>query len=272
MNPDSSNRPFVRRLPAPLIGTLRHLRDRWIGWRYHRDGMPWTINDLAVRVTPETRLRMGPLYDPPVAAHLARQMRPGQLVVNVGANLGVYVLQAAAWTAPDGRIIAFEPNPEARALLRRHLEMNRVEDRVVVEEAAVGGASGRATFWRSGSDGMSRLAGPNPRLDGAPTHSDEVDVVTLDDYWRDAERAPDWLIMDIEGFEPAALAGARALIQGTPGLSLVVEMHPDSWHLCDYDLDRTERLLAELGLRPVPLTGQRDPLRDHGMVELRRVG
>jgi len=272
MRPDSLLRRILHRLPRPVLDALRRLRDRWSVWRYGEGGMAWTINDLAVRVAPEHRLRMGPIYDPPVAAYLARRVSPGQLVVNVGANLGVYVLQSAAWTAPDGRVVAFEPNPESRALLRRHLVMNRIEDRVVVEPAAVGGAAGRATFWRSGSDGMSRLAGPNPRLDQAETLSEEVDVVTLDDYWRDAERPPDWLIMDIEGFEPAALAGARELILGTPDLGLVVEMHPDSWHLCGYDLDRTERLLAELGLRPVPLTGQRDPLRDHGMVALRRDG
>jgi hypothetical protein len=99
----------------------------------------------------------------------------------------------------------------------------------------------------------------------------KVPVVTLDGFCEARGLEPDWLFMDIEGFELAALAGARGLLsKGGGGPEVVVEMHPDVWASAGTTREGGEALLAELGLRAVPLMGQRDALGEHGIVHLER--
>jgi hypothetical protein len=96
-----------------------------------------------------------------------------------------------------------------------------------------------------------------------------VPTVTLDEYCAGEQVAPDWLFIDIEGFEVAALEGARQLIKARGGdMGVVVELHPNDWHAAGTGRAELERLLAELKLEAEPLTGQRDALGEHGLVYL----
>jgi FkbM family methyltransferase len=183
----------------------------------------------------------------------------------------VYVLQFARWSAPDGFVLAFEPNPGARVSLRRHIALNQLEARVEVDESAVGERSGTTVLFAEGANGMSRIAVPNPEL-GSRAKPIDVRIVTLDDVFRERSRDPDWLLIDIEGFELSALMGARRMIaRRGRSLGIVVELHPGAWSAAGADRDAAERLLDDLSLRAVPLTGQRDPLGEYGIVHLDHV-
>jgi FkbM family methyltransferase len=231
-------------------------------------GIEWKINGVVYRIDPHQRHRLGENYDSALAAYLRSQVQPNCLCLDVGANVGVYVLQFAHWSRPDGRVIAFEPNPAARAVLARHVEMNDLASRVQIVGAAVGDQSGEGRFFTAEADGMARLGEPN-RLLAESTTAITVPIVTLDDFCREHQLEPDWLFIDIEGFEIAALSGAREVIaRGRGKLRIIAEMHPNVWQSADTDRVRGESLLRELALRPVPLTGQADPLGDYGTVEL----
>jgi FkbM family methyltransferase len=236
-----------------------------------RDGIPWAINGVPCRIDPRQRQRMSRDYDRPVAEFLRPRVRPGAVCLDVGANVGVYVLQFAAWAGPTGRVVAFEPNPEACAVLARHVRYNRLDERVRFESLAVGAAPGKAILHAAGADGMSRLIEPNAALAGR-TRPLEVEVITLDHYCRAHGLRPDWLLLDVEGYEVAALQGASHLFRDRPELDAVVELHPDVWEASGTSRQEAERLLRDLGRRPVPLTGQADPLAEHGTVYLAREG
>jgi hypothetical protein len=76
-------------------------------------------------------------------------------------------------------------------------------------------------------------------------------------------------LIDIEGFELAALSGAARTIERRRGnLGLVVEIHPALWASAGNDRSDVERFLTETGLRAIPLNGQRDPLGEYGLVHL----
>jgi FkbM family methyltransferase len=263
------------RRTAQMIGReswlIRHMRPAYeslLDWSGGGAGVPWEINGVTYRIDPHHRHRLGQNYDAPVAAFLRERIKPGALCFDVGANVGVYVLQFARWSAPTGRVVAFEPNPGARVILHRHVRMNGLAERVRVVPAAVGETSGEEILYAAEADGMSRLGEPNKALAGNAC-AITVPVVTLDDYCTSEGLKPDWLFIDIEGFEIAALAGARELVQERRGeLGIIVEMHPNVWDSANTTRARAETLLAELGLRAEPLTGQRDPLSDHGLVHL----
>ncbi len=251
-----------------LIRRLRPAYESLLDWSSGGRGIPWAVNGVTYRIDPRHRHRLGHDYDPPVAALLRERVRPGAVCLDVGANVGAYVLQLAHWSRPDGRVIAFEPNPGARAVLERHIQLNGLGERVTVVPCAVGAEGGTATLYAAEADGMSRLAEPNAALAGQVKPL-AVPVVTLDEYCEKERVTPDWLFLDIEGFEIAALRGARGLIEKRrSALGIIVEMHPDVWGSANTPRPVAEATLAELGLRAVPLTGQRDPLGEHGQVYL----
>jgi FkbM family methyltransferase len=251
-----------------LVRTLRPAYESILDVSAKGRGIPWEINGVTYRIDPHHRHRLGQTYDAPVAAFIRERMRPGSICLDVGANVGVYVLQFAHWSGERGRVIAFEPNPSAREALQRHIELNDLSERVEVVPAAVGARCGSATLFAAGADGMSRLGAPN-ELIADRVEEISVPVVALDDFCEARGLRPDWLFMDIEGFEIAVLAGARQLIKERgPDLNIVVEMHPNVWVSADTTRIGAEQLLADLELYAVPLTGQTDPLNEHGLVHL----
>jgi FkbM family methyltransferase len=168
--------------------------------------------------------------------------------------------------APNSKIFAFEPNPDTRAFLERHVQLNGLTDRVTVEPLAVSDRRAEQEFFMLPGESRSRL--------GHAVHAevnkvDNVTTITLDDYIEQKSISPHWLLIDIEGYEIAALRGATKLIQRLRGeLTIVVEMHPNVWHESETSRSAAEQLLSELRLKAVPLSGQTDPLADYGIVHL----
>jgi FkbM family methyltransferase len=257
-----------------FVSSLRRAYESIEGWSTHCEGVPFRINGVEFRRDPHCRDRFPDdfVYEPKVAAFLRERIKPGKICLDVGANVGYYALQLAHWSAPGGRVVAFEPNPGPRAILERIVKVNRLASRVTVIPSAVAAVSGRAMFYspsngRRRLDGISRLGGP-AREFGADSSSAEVPVTTLDDYGAVSGSIPDWILIDIEGFELAALIGAKKTIAEYRGrLELVVEMHPDLWPDFPGSASAAD-LLDQLHLRPVPLTGQKDPLGQRGVVYL----
>lgn len=253
---------------SSLVRRLRPAYESLLDWSSAGRGALWTINGETFRVDPRQRHRLGQDYDAPVARFIRERLKPGAVCVDVGANVGVYVLQFARWSGPRGRVVAFEPNPSALAVLRRHVEMNELTERVTLVASAIGATEGHAALYAAEADGMSRLGEAN-RLIADRVTKITVPVMTLDSYCAANSLAPDWLFLDIEGFEFAALEGARALIRERgASLNLIVEMHPSVWASAETTRAGAESLLDELNLRAVPLTGQQDPLGEHGIVYL----
>jgi FkbM family methyltransferase len=251
-----------------LIRRLRPFYESFLDWSGKGMGIPWEINGETYRVDPHYRHCLGEHYDAPVAAFLRERVAPGALCLDVGANVGVYVLQFARWAGPAGRVVAFEPNPKARIILQKHVRMNGLAEQVAIVPSAVGTRAGEAVLYAAEASGMSRLGAPNKEIADRVSPI-TVMVVTLDEYCASQDLKPDWLFIDIEGFEIAALSGARGLIQSRRGeLGIIVEMHPDVWESANTTRSEAESLLEDLELSPLPLTGQADPLGDHGLVHL----
>jgi FkbM family methyltransferase len=195
-------------------------------------------------------------------------MKAGQCCLDIGAHVGVYALQIARWTAPAGRVVAFEPNPGTAAVLRRHLRINGLDDTVRIEEVALGRAPGTSVLFGESGSGLSRLAERNP--DGPPSaQAADVRVITVDGYCATHNLRPDWMLIDVEGFEFDVLAGAAETIRARgPALSIVAEIHPTLWPLTGWTASSAEALFQSLQRRAVPLVGQGDPLGEYGSIEL----
>ena len=233
-------------------------------------GIAWTINGEEYRIDPRRRRQLAHDYDAPVATYLRSRIRPGDLCYNVGANVGVYILQLARWAGPGGQVVAFEPNPHARQVLDRHIRWNALASRVNVVPAAVSDTPGHAELFADGADGMARLGAKNRHLE---TRAKPIGVnVTSLDHFVGEGPPPNWIVVDVEGYELAVLRGARRVLTGSGARPrIVAEMHPDVWPSLGESRDSAARLLRDLGLSAIPLTGQSDALAEHGNVALEPV-
>jgi FkbM family methyltransferase len=251
---------------SALIRGIRPMYESILMSIHEGKGIPWEVNRVSYRIDARERPRFAHNYEAQTAEFLAKRIQPGMTCFDIGANVGAYVLQLAHWSAPSGRIVAFEPNTGAREVLARHVEWNGIAGRVTVVPAAVSSAPGESVLYAEGADGMSRLAEANRGLRDRAVEI-VVPVTSIDTWCRANSLWPDVMLFDIEGFEIEALRGAREAIARTKPI-LAAEFHPNVWQTSNASREQAEAVLAELRLRPVPLSGQKDPLEEHGQVWL----
>jgi FkbM family methyltransferase len=140
---------------------------------------------------------------------LLHLLRPNDLFLDVGANIGSYTILAAR--VCGARTIAFEPDPDAATALSRNIAINNVGVLVDVRQTALGAVHGQIAFTL-GLGAMNRVAGPHD------TSVQKVPITTLDDI-PEAE-ATTLIKLDVEGFEEHVLSGAHRIL-GSPSLLAV---------------------------------------------------
>ena len=253
---------------SALRRIARGIYHRGMDLAYAGKGLPIELNSGTYRVDPRYRAGFRTPYELEVADFLRERVRSGDTCYVVGANVGIYVLQFSSWNAPDGRIVAFEPNPESFAALQAHVRLNGLERRTTLINAAVSDRPGSATMFCSGYDGRSRLGGAN---DLVSDHAEEVEVpvVTLDDVAEEHGLWPDAMLMDVEGYELLAFrAAAKCLARGKGRMVMAVEMHPTMWKEPGTTPQEFDGWLRATGLEMVRITKDKEPYGIGGVVHL----
>lgn len=198
-------------------------------------------------------------------------LAPGDVVFDVGANVGAYALLFAQWVGATGHVYAFEPAPDARRGLERHVRLNRAGDRVTVRGEAISAIPGTAMFRAAGPQGDNRIVA------GAAAETREtiaVRTTTIDEVCRIGALCPALIKIDVEGAELDVLRGARATIAALgESLHLYVEMHPHLWPAFGVSREQIEAELARQRLVPERLDGRPDVWGIEGVcLRLRRCG
>lgn len=157
------------------------------------------------------------LYEAGTVQLVRALLREGDRMVDVGANVGLVSLAAAQGVGAAGRVIAFEPNPRALALLRATLETSGLGGRIEVRARALGSTSDtRALHARANLGAASLVGGAGPAVA-------EVEVRRFDD---EIEGPVALVKIDVEGWEREVLAGATNRLSGPDAPALIVEHSP----------------------------------------------
>ena len=147
---------------------------------------------------------------------------PGDVVIDAGANIGLFSLIAAARVGAHGRVVACEPVPGTMALLRANVARNRYHW-VELHEVAVAETPGRLELEDLGAgSGLSSFA---PAQAGRGRRI-EVAVTTLDELAGDDLSRTRVVKLDVEGAELRALRGATRLLE-TARPDFIVELEPE---------------------------------------------
>jgi FkbM family methyltransferase len=184
-------------------------------------GHTLAIHDPAVDRHLSGHLASGWPYEPFETELLLREVRPGDVVLDLGANVGYHTLLLARAVGPSGRVYAFEPDADNFALLADNVQRHGYHN-VVLVDRAVSDTTGVARLFRSSDNsGDHRLA---PAAEG---RSDvQVETVRLDDFFANQDIRVRVVKMDIQGAEGLALAGMRGLLARSAGVRLFCEFWP----------------------------------------------
>lgn len=240
---------------SPLTRMARAAYGAGLRALYADIGFPWNVHGEIVRIHPDARHLVPHAAEPELFRYLTDVIRPGDVVLDVGAFVGIYAVLEARWAGRQGRVIAFEPTPSSARLAREHIGWNAFgAGHVTLIEAAVAERASCGTLYEYDGAGLpyanSLAAAADTAAAGTPR---DVAIVTIDDVCRELNVAPSLIRMDVQGAELRALFGARHTIRSSPRLSLVVEMHPQCWPAFGITEDDVRRGLADLGLTARPL-------------------
>jgi len=129
----------------------------------------------------------------------------GQLLFDVGANVGVYSL---IFSSRGGRVVAFEPIPSTFAVLNANVLLNQYDDLIRRENLGVSRESGAVTFTL-GEDATNHVLQPGMTAESSLT----IPTVSLDAYVEESGLSPNFLKIDVEGFETEVIQGASGLLR-----------------------------------------------------------
>jgi FkbM family methyltransferase len=150
---------------------------------------------------------------------LRRTLSPGDVAVDVGANIGIYTQLLSRWVGPTGLVHSFEPSPENFGRLQ---SATRRLANVRLSQSAVGESSRKTRLYVSDKLNVDHRA---YLPEGDSRHTVPIEMIALDDYFKPGERV-DLIKMDIQGYELHALRGASRVLADNPGIKLLFEFWP----------------------------------------------
>jgi FkbM family methyltransferase len=190
---------------------------------------------------------------------MGKILKPGDLVVDVGANIGLYSVAIARLVYPSGKVFSFEPASESFMALLDHVRRNNLANMIEAYMCVIGDQPGGCIFTQDGVLGTNRIGGSKSQSKNAKTVFREVR--TLDQFFNQKRLLPDFIKIDVEGYEMSVLKGAQEILSRKK-CPILCELHPGYWETMDLDAcDFIERA-EKLGYHILELNG--DPCTNFG--------
>lgn len=158
-------------------------------------------------------IRSQGVWEADVMKLMARTLRPGDVVVDVGANVGFHAVLASRLVGPAGRVYAVEPMPWTLDVLRANLARHECTNVEVIPVAAADTGGSMRLAFREDELSSAGLTNGSTGVD--------VDTAPLDELLPNVTAG--LVKVDVEGAEPAVLRGARKLLERSGQLLVVVE-------------------------------------------------
>ncbi len=164
------------------------------------------------------------VYEDRFSQRLLAAVQPGDVVWDIGANVGYYSLQLAERVRPNGVVIAIEPTPSCAAQIRQRLSESQTTD-VKVLELALADKAGEMRMALSADD-----LGATHRILSSGEQSDQrivtVRVATGDLLVANQEAPlPQVIKLDVEGFEQECLVGMHETLKSKLLRAILIEVH-----------------------------------------------
>lgn len=210
-------------------------------------------------------------YEKDITELVRKELKKGDVFVDLGANIGYYTLLAAKLVGQVGKVYAFEPAPENFNMLMKNITANRYLNITAVQKAISDTTGTSNLFLSEYNKGDHRLYDPQEAViyeeNGKHNYDDHsygnrrksvsVGVVTLDGFLLSKHSTVDFMKIDIQGFEGKALYGAALILKRSPKLKLVMEFWPGGLRLAGTEPAELIEFLIDCGFSNIYLLNDR---------------
>ena len=156
---------------------------------------------------------------------------PGDVVIDIGANIGRYTVIAAKKVQNEGKVISIEANPSIFELLRKNIQLNELAN-VIPLNCAVFSEKTKIKFFVNDDLRNNQFGTINTDIDnfankGLGKHV-YVDANTVDSILSENSieiQEVKWMKIDVEGAELDVIKGSKELISSAQNLRIIVEIH-----------------------------------------------
>lgn len=153
-----------------------------------------------------------------------QEIKKGDVVLDVGANIGYFTLIFAKLVGNNGKVFAFEPDPTNFEILKKNIELNGYKNVELVQKALSDKNQKVALIID-----QQNTAGNHLNLESEINeNSIQIDAITADDYFKKFEQKINFIKIDVEGAETMVLKGMVNTLNKNNILKLMVEYNPDA--------------------------------------------
>jgi len=170
-----------------------------------------------------------------------KEIKNGDTVIDIGANIGYYTLLFAKLVGPNGKVYAFEPEPNNFKLLKKNIDVNSYHN-VIIEQKAISNKNQEETLYLSNSSTANHLYKPEKNIPSL-----QIKSITLDEYFKNSNQKINFVKIDISGAEPLAIEGMEKTLSKNPNCKIMQEWWPDAIKKYNVEPDTHLRRLEELG-------------------------
>lgn len=181
-------------------------------------------------------------YEMVVLSLLRKVLKPGDTMVDGGANLGLISLVASQCVGATGKVIAFEPQPAALVRLRQNIALNPTAKNIEVVEQGVWSESGSFTMYHFEDDGIDGVS-MGKRDDKVVAQEIEISTTRIDAV---VDGRVKLIKLDVEGAELPGLRGCTGLLNTEHMPHLIVELKGVTCAAFGYDPMEVVDLLHDL--------------------------
>ena len=161
-------------------------------------------------------------YEELEAKIMEEKIESGNLVVDIGANIGLHTLTMARIVGNTGQVFALEPDPSNFEILKKNVKINNYKN-IILEQKAVGDKHGRATLYQSDNPINHRIF---PQTERA-TNQVQVELTNLDNYFdSDMIDKINFIKIDVEGMEFGVLKGMKNILKNNKKIKILFEFVP----------------------------------------------
>ncbi len=163
------------------------------------------------------------IYEETETRYVMDQIKEGQIVLDIGANIGYYTLIFANLVGKKGHVFAFEPEPDNFDLLKKNVETNNYKN-TTTENLAVSNKIGNVKLYLCKSNAGQHKIFPSKTISDDYVN---VNVTTIDEYFKlsDLYDKISFIKIDVEGAEMGVLQGMDNLLEKNR-LTLLMEFNP----------------------------------------------
>jgi FkbM family methyltransferase len=196
--------------------------------------------------------------EPELFAFYEGFLKPGMIVVDAGANIGLHTLFFAKRVGPEGRVYAFEPGQSAFDRLQSHIKRNQLAN-VRCFHCALGASEGVVSITENCQDNSRNFV---VESSSATIGAKNVALRSLNQLLKEESVGRvDFLKIDVEGFEPQVLEGASNYLRQQSIRVLQLELDDSSLARSGYTAAQVGNMLYDVGYRCAEWTYQSKSFR-----------